>query len=107
MIVRAALGGARLRVAPFRIRHDLPRNINRGRRTGPATGILALQLFLDFVQRIPARIADMLLTMTLLDIQIAAAQRTQTFAIFAHKARTGVASSTCSRSTSSSRRPSP
>jgi len=54
-----------------------------GRRTGPATGILALQLFLDFVQRIPARIADMLLTMTLLDIQIAAAQRTQTFAIFA------------------------
>src|SRR5580692_7327552 len=82
MIVGAALGRARLRMAPFWIRHD---NLLTGPPTlATVTLNLALQLLLDLVERIPARIAHMLLTITLLfQVQIASAMRTQPLAIFA------------------------
>ena len=80
MIVGAALGRARLGVAPFWIRHD---NLStRSPTLAILTLNLALQLLLDLVERIPARIADMLLTITLFQVQIAAAVRAQPFAIF-------------------------
>src|SRR5208283_1779619 len=81
MIVGAALGRARLGVTSFRIRHgNLATWIARH---APANGTLALQLLLDFVQRLPAGIAEMLLTMAFFDVAVAPAKRTQPFAIFA------------------------
>src|SRR5271157_4900929 len=83
MIVGAALGRACLGMTPFRIRHE-----NLATWTAqhaPAIRTLALQLLFDFVQRFPTRIAEMRLTMALLDVQVAPAMRTQSFAIFAAK----------------------
>src|SRR5271165_5978682 len=81
MIVRPPLGRARLGMTPFRIRHE-----NLATWTAqhePATGTLAWQLLLNFVQRLPAGIAEMPLTMALLDVQVLPAMRTQSFAISA------------------------
>src|SRR5271166_6073779 len=55
------------------------------RSTSRRPELLAWQLAFDFVQRIPAGIAEMRLTMALLDVQVLPAMRTQSFAIFAAK----------------------
>src|SRR5271165_4857487 len=81
MIVRPPLGRARLGMTPFRIRHENLATWTA--RHAPAIGTLALQLLFDFVQRIPTGIAEMRLTMALLDVQVLPAMRTQSFAIFA------------------------
>ena len=60
VIVRTTLGGARFGMTPFWIRHGTP---------------LILQLLLDLAQSFPTRIADVLLAIALLKIQVLAAVR--------------------------------
>ena len=73
MIVGAAFGCTCLGMTPFRIWHETLSTKIAGIQG--AIGTLVLQLLLDLGQGFPAGIAGMLLTLALLDVQVATALR--------------------------------